>query len=82
MSNETEWMDAKFGWALERLWEGKRVYRQNWNGKGMYLELQIPDTRSKITHPYIFMRTVSGDLVPWVASQSDLLMSDWEEANV
>lgn len=82
MSDETEWMGAEFGWALKRLWKGKRVYRQNWNGKGMYLELQVPDKHSKMTHPYIFMRTVSGDLVPWVASQSDLLMSDWEEADV
>jgi hypothetical protein len=71
-----------FGWALAQLWDGLRVCRQNWNGKGMYLELQVPDEHSKMTRPYIFMRTVDGDRVPWVASQSDLLMSDWEEANV
>lgn len=28
-----------FGWALQQLREGKRVARQGWNGKGMWLAL-------------------------------------------
>lgn len=66
-----------FGAALASLWAGNQVSRQGWNGKGMYLELQIPDGHSKMTRPYIFMSTVEGDLVPWVASQTDLLADDW-----
>ncbi|MER6809959.1 DUF2829 domain-containing protein [Spirillospora sp. NPDC000708] len=27
--------------------------------------------------PYLMMRTVDGDFVPWVASQTDLLATDW-----
>lgn len=27
--------------------------------------------------PYLMMRTAQGDFVPWVASQSDLLATDW-----
>lgn len=27
--------------------------------------------------PYLMMRTVDGDWVPWVASQTDLLANDW-----
>lgn len=27
--------------------------------------------------PYLMMRTVDGEFVPWVASQSDLLAEDW-----
>lgn len=27
--------------------------------------------------PYIAMKTAQGDVVPWVASQSDLLADDW-----
>ncbi|MCY1141369.1 DUF2829 domain-containing protein [Actinoplanes sp. Pm04-4] len=27
--------------------------------------------------PYLMMRTVDGDFVPWVASQTDLLAEDW-----
>lgn len=28
--------------------------------------------------PYLMMRTVDGEFVPWVASQTDLLAEDWE----
>lgn len=28
--------------------------------------------------PYIMMRTADGALVPWLASQTDLLSDDWE----
>lgn len=55
-----------------------RVARRGWNGKDMYIELQVPDSGSKMTLPYIFMRTVQGDLVPWLASQTDILAHDWE----
>lgn len=27
--------------------------------------------------PYIMMRTVQGDFVPWLASQTDILAVDW-----
>lgn len=30
--------------------------------------------------PYVFMKTVHGDLVPWLCSQTDLLSTDWEFA--
>lgn len=66
-----------FGWALRSLREGHRVTRAGWNGKGQAIELQVPDDHSKMTLPYIFIRTVSGDLVPWLASQTDMLADDW-----
>lgn len=66
-----------FGAALEYLKEGERVSREGWNGKGMWLKLQEPDENSKMKRPYIYMSPVDGDLVPWVASQSDLLAEDW-----
>lgn len=69
-----------FGQALNALRNGDRVTREGWNGKGMWLALQVPDEHSKMRRPYIFMRPVDGDLVPWVASQSDLLASDWRLA--
>lgn len=68
-----------FGIALDALNGGRRVSRLGWNGKGMWLALQKPDLGSKMTRPYIFMRAANGDLVPWVASQSDLLARDWVE---
>lgn len=72
-------MDFKvdFGIALAYLREGKRVAREGWNGKGMWLELQVPDEHSKMTLPYIYMFTATRDLVPWLASQTDILANDW-----
>lgn len=67
-----------FGEALDELKNGSRVARTGWNGKGMYVEMQVPDEHSKMRRPYLFMRPVDGDLVPWVASQSDLLAEDWQ----
>lgn len=66
-----------FGWAIERLKEGEIVSRSGWNGKGMYLGLQRPDADSANTLPYIYMITVQGDRVPWLASQTDMLAEDW-----
>lgn len=67
-----------FGWALARLREWKQVRRRGWNGKGMWLTLQMPDVNSKMTLPYLFIKTVQDDFVPWTASQADLLSTDWE----
>jgi hypothetical protein len=67
-----------FGAAIYYLKKGGRVSRSGWNGKGMWLELQVPDENSKMTLPYIYMFTADGNLVPWLASQSDVLAEDWE----
>lgn len=66
-----------FGFAIKQLHNGSRVSRIGWNGKGMWLALQVPDEHSKMTLPYIYMRTAQGDLVPWLASQTDVLATDW-----
>lgn len=72
-----------FGLALEALKKGLRVQRGGWNGKGLWLELQVPDISSKMTLPYIFMsypvdaKTTPGARVPWLASQTDMLAEDW-----
>jgi hypothetical protein len=66
-----------FGEAIEALKVGDRVSRSGWNGKEMWLRLQKPDESSDMTLPYIFMSTVTGDLVPWLASQTDMLAEDW-----
>lgn len=73
-------LGMSFGDALELLHNGYFVTRSGWNGKGMYLALQVPDAHSKMTLPYIYMKTAQGDLVPWVASQSDILTDDWRLA--
>ena len=69
-----------FGDAVKKMkYRGGRFTRAGWNGKNMYIELQVPDEHSKMTLPYIYMKTVQGDLVPWLASQTDMLADDWME---
>ena len=66
-----------FGDAISLLKQGERVARQGWNGKGMWLKLQVPDAHSKMSLPYIYMKTADDKLVPWLASQTDVLAEDW-----
>lgn len=81
--------EMNFGEALQRLKCGRKVARAGWNGKGLWLELQVPDKHSKMTLPYIFISYPSTPAsesapqshinarVPWLASQTDVLAEDW-----
>ena len=75
-----------FGDALSYLKAGGQVSRAGWNGKGIFLRLQRPDAKSKMTSPYIYIDTTGlqsenpdapRSCVPWLASQTDLLADDW-----
>lgn len=68
-----------FGFALAQLWAGQKVAREGWIRRGQWLALQVPNEGSKMTLPYIYIHTMQGDLVPWLASQTDLLATDWVE---
>lgn len=70
-------VSMSFGQAIEALKAGKKVCRSGWNGKGMYLQAQYPDEHSKMSLPYIYMKTACDNLVPWLASQTDILSEDW-----
>lgn len=81
-----------FGQALIELKSGKKVQRTGWNGKGMFLFL-VPGSKFKVNRapllgiypegteidycPHIDMKTVDGKIVPWLASQTDVLAEDW-----
>jgi len=72
------------GDAIAKLTLGLRVRRAGWNGKDMWLKLQVPDERSKMTLPYIYIEYPvghpaypEGARVPWLASQTDMLAEDW-----
>lgn len=41
--------NQNFGQAIEALKEGKRVARQGWNGKGMFIFQQVPAEISEAT---------------------------------
>lgn len=80
------------GQAVELIKAGGKVARTGWNGKDMFLFL-VPGSTFQVNRPpllgiypegteinyrpHVDMRTVSGEIVPWVCSQSDLLAEDW-----
>lgn len=80
-----------FGDAVNRLKAGKKVARAGWNGKGMFL-YYVPansyPARTEVAKEsfgemveygaYIAMKTAQGNVVPWLASQTDVLAEDWE----
>lgn len=81
-----------FSQALVQIKAGERVARSGWNGKGMFLFL-VPGSRFEVNRPpllgiypdgtvidyhaHIDMKTAQGYVVPWLASQADLLAEDW-----
>jgi hypothetical protein len=67
----------KIGSIIDHLKAGGYARRSGWNGKGMWIALQTPDANSKMTLPYIYMKTADDNLVPWLASQTDILAEDW-----
>ncbi len=77
-----------FGWALDVLKQGRKVARSGWNGKGIFIEAQIPDSNSKMSSPYFFIDTTGlqtdnedapRSRVPWVPSQTDMWSADWQD---
>ena len=84
---------SNFADALWGLKQGHKVAREGWNGKGMFLFL-VPGSRFTVNRapllgiypegtvidyqPHIDMKTAQDTVVPWVASQSDILADDWE----
>jgi hypothetical protein len=86
-------MSNGIGWAVKQMRNGDRVCRAGWNGKDMFLFLVAGSTfevnrppllgiypeGTKINyHAHVDMKTATGEIVPWLCSQSDLLATDWE----
>ena len=81
-----------FGQAIEALKIGQKVTRAGWNGKNMFLFL-VPGSNFQVNRPpllgiyeegtkisyqsHIDMKTAQNTVVPWLASQSDVLAEDW-----
>lgn len=81
-----------FSHALADLKGGAHVCRSGWNGKGMYIFLIGIDLSNQETGgwtytngkndnypllPFIAMKTADDKVVPWLASQTDILAEDW-----
>lgn len=71
-----EWT-FNFSGALYRLKQGIIVTRKGWNWKNQYIALQERTEKSKMTQDYLYIKTAQNQLVPWLASQGDLLAEDW-----
>lgn len=81
-----------FSVALQELKRGNKVARSGWNGKGMFLFL-VPGSTFEVNRapllgiypagtvidycPHIDMKTADNKVVPWLASQTDVLAEDW-----
>lgn len=86
-------LEFGFEAALQIIQRGKRVARKGWNGKGQFIYYvpsgnYAPCTKVAAKYctnndglvpygAYIAMKTVDGTIVPWLASQTDLLAKDW-----
>ena len=84
-----------FGWALAQMRRGLKVARTGWNGRGMFL-FHVPGSTFEVNrapllgiypegtsieyHEHIDMKTAQGYVVPWLASQTDMLATDWVDA--
>lgn len=81
-----------FGQALELIKQNKSVARIGWNGNGMFIFLvygqeKLTDLINGIygdptgeplpVLDAIYMKTADNKLVPWLASQTDILAEDW-----
>ena len=81
-----------FGLAVEALKKGHKVARSGWNGKGMFIFL-VPGSTFNVNRPpllgiypegteinycpHIDMKTADNKVVPWLASQTDVMAEDW-----
>lgn len=48
---KTNTMKVNFGTAIEAVKQGKRITREGWNGKGMFVFMQVPSTIPKDVVP-------------------------------
>ena len=79
--------NLSFGNATEKMKLGDKVARKGWNGKVMFLFLingnawefttDVSGVDEIDTLPFICMKTADNKLVPWLASQTDVIADDW-----
>jgi hypothetical protein len=83
-----------FGQSINLLKEGKKVRREGWNGKGMFI-YYVPANKYPYTtevgklianenglveyNPYFAIKNVNGTVSTWIPSINDCLALDWIE---
>ena len=81
-----------FGDALEAIKQGKKIAREGWNGKGMFVYFVPPNSYKVQTgvakehfgsdamvpyNAYMAIKNVNGTVSTWVPSVNDCLSDDW-----
>ena len=71
-----------FATAYEYIKEGKKVSRQGWNNRRIWIMRNtLRNGNRKINlngfEDFIIMMTIGGKYIPWTPSQTDLLTEDW-----
>jgi hypothetical protein len=89
---KAEGYSPDFGGALAALRDGKRLTRNGWNGKGLFVYLVPPmsypvQTGAAKAHfgehtlvpynAYFAIKNVDGTVSTWVPSVNDCLAEDW-----
>ena len=75
--------ESDFSWALKQILAGRKVAREGWNGKGMFIFLVkgstftvnrppllgiYPEGTEVNYHAHIDMKTADNMIVPWLQS--------------
>ena len=92
-TEDNPYSNLDFGTAVNLIKRNKRVSREGWNGKGMFIYYVPQGNYKPMTkvaakecvneeglvpyRDYIAMKTTDGSVVPWLASQTDILARDW-----
>lgn len=80
-----KYTDMNFGEALEALQRGELVTRAGWNGVGLWLEYRpasgVDLAYIRMSYPVGSRAYPEGARVPWLASQTDMLATDWSIRN-
>jgi predicted CopG family antitoxin len=81
---------VSFSKVLKEVKAGKKIARKGWNGNGMFVYYVGEDKYKAKTKaakktfgkcvpylPYLALKTVDDNVVPWTISQTDVLAEDW-----
>jgi hypothetical protein len=71
-----------FGYAIKAMKEGRKVCREGWNGKGMYLKMRFPNEYpGEMTHAYPYFTIPNCEegtrRIPYASTIVDIISEDW-----
>ena len=78
-----------FSLALQEVKDGEKIAREGWNAQNQFVYFVPAAAYTDVAKKefggedvpygaYLAIKTVQGNVVPWLASQTDLLAEDWK----